>query len=65
MDTKDLQQLEEAYNLICEKRRKKKRKSSAKNKSIYRGRVGGYLGYGFGHDHFYSGDGGGDGGEGE
>lgn len=66
MEAKDSQQLEEAYKLICEKRRKRKRRSIIKNKGISHGRVGGYLGYGLGHDHYHSGDsnGGGDGGGG-
>ena len=64
MNTKDVQVLEEAYRLVCERRRKKKRKRKAKTKELMYGRPGGYYGYGYGHDHYAGGENVGDGGNG-
>ena len=64
MSTRDLQLLQEAYQLVYEKKRRKKRRRKAKTKEVVYGRPGGYYGYGYGHDH-YAGDNDGDGGSGE
>ena len=43
MNTKDVQLLEEAYRLVCERRRKKKRKRKAKTKELMYSRLGGIM----------------------
>jgi hypothetical protein len=63
--SKDQQLLEEAYQLICEKKRKKKKKRNTNSKGMHKGWVGGYWGHGDGHDHSGSGEGGDGGGGGE